>query len=77
MSGKLRKRSTLKSKKDLMHKSQGSFLPENISKIVGIYSHTNRSHLRPDSANGTIKYGGGQMFLNSLRQLSKLSLENA
>jgi len=77
MSSKLRRRSSLKPKKDLMHKSSSTL--ENINKIVGIYSNGNASNFRPSSANisNAIKIGGGQMFLSSIRQFNKLSLGNA
>jgi hypothetical protein len=74
MSNKLRKRSSLKSKKDIIHKSQNNLFAKNKSKIAGINRNVNRSNLHSDSAINLIKFGGGQMFLNSLRQFSKLSL---
>jgi hypothetical protein len=79
LSSKLRRRSSVKTKKDLIHKNQSSPTLDNINKIVGIYSNGNTSNCRPSSANNvsSIKIGGGQAFLSGIRLFNKLSLQNA
>lgn len=79
LSSKLRRRGSLKTKKDLIPKNQSTATLDNINKIVGIYSNGSTIICRPSSAKNlhNIKIGGGNTFLSGIRLINKLSLQNA